>query len=152
MSFTRLAGAWSSAAFFENRTFPCASRRSTASALSGNGRALWLTAHEGPASASDRTMARKRRAGTFPPFYPQSAQSPNKTRSNEVGGQKLSANRALELFRWPEAGRPARHDVHRLTGLRVLASAGFSSSDSEGAEADEGDGLSPLEGGTDGRQ
>src|SRR5262249_44170683 len=143
------AGAWSSAAFFENKTLPWASRRSTASALRGNGRALWLTAHEGPASASDRTMARRRRADTVLSFYPRSAQPPNKTRPAD---QRRSANRSLELFGRPEAGRPAGHDIHRLTGLRVLTATRLPSSDGEGAEADERDRLSPLEGSADGRQ
>src|SRR5262245_530916 len=90
MSLTRLAGAWSSDGFLEKRTLPWASRRSTESALSDNGRALWLTAHEGPASANDRTKARRRRAGTFPPFYPRTVRSPNKTRSADQNGQRTA--------------------------------------------------------------
>src|SRR4029450_5226962 len=97
MSFTRLAGAWSSPAFFENRILPWASRRSTASALSGNGRALWLTAHEGSASATDRTKARRRRAGTFSHSTIHGASShQTKRRSADKNGQRTARLSSLD--------------------------------------------------------
>src|SRR6516162_8915528 len=105
MSLTRLAGAWSSAAFFENRTLPWASRRSTASALSGSGRALWLTAHEGPVNASDRTMARRRRAGTFPLFYLRNVWSPNKRGRQAQNGQRTARLSSLDGLK--RGDRPA---------------------------------------------
>src|SRR5262249_7455180 len=57
MSLTRLAGAWSSAACFANRTLPLASRSSTASALSVRRRAFWAQA--GPATTESNAPSRR---------------------------------------------------------------------------------------------
>src|SRR3990170_8821576 len=112
MSLTRLAGAWSSAAFLEKSTLPSASRSRTASALRAGARPF--CAQAGAAASQSITLkARMKRTAV------------NLTRGRAPVKREKLPDRSLQLLGRLEPRCPASRHVHGLPRPRVLALARF---------------------------
>src|SRR5882762_5720374 len=140
MSLTRLAGAWSSDGFLAKSTVPSGASRRADSALRCRVRSPW-------AEAGAQAGTAMRRAA-------EEITTRRRTRIDCKGGggpglAKILSASSLELGRRLEPGRAPTGHVHRFARPRVFAFARLAAADGKRAEAHEGDGLPPLEGGAD---
>src|SRR3990170_6356056 len=136
MSFTRLAGAWSSDGFLAKSTVPSGASRRADSALRCMGRSPWAQAGAAVSRAAEEIRTRRRT-------------SAHSSGAGGPGQAKNLTDGPLELGRGLEPGRAPAGHVHGLARPRVLALARLAAAHGEGAEAHQGDGLPALERGAD---